>query len=214
MSFSRWLLFASFLLTCTNSYGQNNALIADTVTLNHQKLLRTSADGKFSYLTTLTGDTVLKNPGYYSDVKFIDINEDGYRDIRAFVFSNTPNQCDNFLFDKNKKTFRQIEDCDLDIQLIKGTPYYFSYNRTGCSDMNWESYLGRIENFRLVQVGHIDGTGCEGEEQRWIEIYKLHPSSETETLVKKLPYDKYISGNTDKWTFIKTYWSKNWRLFK
>ncbi len=220
MRFMRALIFIPFLFfytVCKSQSGETQKLSKDTLLLNHQKFIRTFKDKKFQSLTTLRGDTVLKNGEYYSEVKFIDINADGYKDIRAFVFSNTPNECENYLYDKEKKSFRLIEDCELDIQIIKGTPYYYSYNRAGCADMNWESNLSKIENYKLVSLGYIYGKGCDfevKENPQIIEIYKIqNTDKDQKVLIKKLPYLKYIPKFDDKWSFIKEYWTKNYRKF-
>jgi hypothetical protein len=218
--FMRALISIFLLLPCTVCKSQSAKTLKqtkDTLILNHQKFVRTFKDKKLQSLTTLSGDAVLKNGDYYSNVEFVDINADGYKDIRAFVFSNTPNQCENYLYDKVNKTFRQIEACNLDIQLIKGTKFYYSYNRAGCADMNWESYLSKIENFKLVSLGYIYGQGCDfqiKENPQEIKIYKItNPDKEEKVLFKKLPYRQYIPKFEDKWDFIENYWKKNWQTF-
>ena len=216
----RALIFILLLLlsaVCKSQGDKTLKQTKDTLILNHQKFIRTLKDKKLQSLTTLSGDTVLKDGDYYSDVKFVDINADGYKDIRAFVFSNTPNQCENYLYDKRKRGFILLEDCDLDIQLLKGTKYYYSYNRAGCADMNWESYLSKIENYKLVSLGYINGQGCDfqvKENPQVIEIFKISNTDiDQKKLVKKLPYLKYIPKFEDKWDFIKNYWKMNWRTF-
>ena len=110
-----------FLYTVCKSQGDKTQKQSkDTLILNHQKLIQTFKDKKLQSLITLLGDTVLKNGDQYSDIKFLDINDDGYMDIRTFVFSNTPNQCENYLYDKENKTFRLVEDCDLRHSANKG----------------------------------------------------------------------------------------------
>ena len=148
----------------------------DTITINNKYYIQTSKDDRFNCLLSMQGDTIIKSEDYYFEAKFLDIDEDGYKDIRVFAFSNTPNQCDNYLFDKTLKTFRLVENCDLDIQKIKGTDFYYSYNRAGCADMNWESYLSKVENYKLVDYGYIYGQGCDFEVKdnpQVIEIYKI-----------------------------------------
>jgi hypothetical protein len=216
----RALNFIPLLLLCTVCKAQSDKTLKqtkDTLILNHQKFVRTLKDKKLQSLTTLSGDTVLRNGVYYSNIEFVDINADGYKDIRAFVLSNTPNQCENYLYDKANKTFRQIEACDLDIQIIKGTKFYYSYNRAGCADMNWESYLSKIENFKLISLGYIYGQGCDfqvKENPQEIIIYKItNPDKNEKVLFKKLLYRQYIPKFEDKWDFIENYWKKNWKTF-
>lgn len=205
--------------TKSNLQQQDTAGIQiDTLLINNQQYIQKLKDDKFNCLLSMKGDTIVKSEDYYFEVKFLDIDEDGYKDIRVFVVSNTPNQCDNYLFDKKLKTFKLIENCDLDIQKIKGTQFYYSYNRGGCSDMNWESHLSKIKNNELVNYGYIYGQGCDfkiKENPQSIEIYKIIDSQKDEKkLIKSLPYLKHIYKHVDKWDFIKRYWKQNFKTFE
>ena len=80
----------------------------DTIIINHHKFIQTLENEKFGCLVSIKGDTVIKYADYYHQIELFDINEDGYKDIRVFIFSNTPNQCDNYFFDKNISTFKKI----------------------------------------------------------------------------------------------------------
>jgi hypothetical protein len=143
-------------------------------------------------------------------MELMDINEDGATDIRIFIFSNTPNQCDNYLFDKQNGTFRLIENCHLDVRKITGTHLYYSYNAIGCADMNWESYLSTIEGFELTHKGLISGEGCDDVKR--IKIYRFAGGEQRQ--VAELPYTKYIPENDDKWSFIERYWAENHPRFE
>ena len=146
-----------------NQHQDSVDIQIDTIKINDQKFIQTLKDSNFNCLLSLEGDTIVKSEDYYFKAEYLDIDKDGYKDIRVFAFSNTPNQCDNYLFDKTLKTFKLIENCDLDIQKIKGTDFFYSYNRVGCADMNWESHLSKIENCKLVDYGYIYGQGCDFE---------------------------------------------------
>jgi hypothetical protein len=186
----------------------------DTLIINNLRFIQTLLDNKFNCLISSTGDTIVKAENYYFEAQFLDINEDGYKDIRVSFFSSNPSQSDNYLFDKELNTFKQIENCELHIQKIKDTKFYYSYSRTGCSDMNWESYLSKIENYKLVNYGYIHGQGCDFEVKdnpQVIEIYKITDSGEK--LESKLPYLKYIHTFDDKWDFIEKYWRQNYKTF-
>jgi hypothetical protein len=202
----------------TNIHKKETTIIdIDTLQINGFQFIQTLNDDKFNCLVTIKGDTIIKAEDYYYQAKFLDINEDGYKDIRVFTFSNTPNECENYLFDKRLKTFKQIENCDLDIQKIKETDFYYSYNRAGCSDMVWESHLSKIENYKLINYGFINGKGCDfeiKENPQVIEIYKVINSENDEMkLLASLPYLKYIPKNGDKWDFIEKYWKQNYKIF-
>lgn len=189
----------------------------DTLQINNQQFIQTLKDNKFNSLLSMKGDTIVKSEDYYFEAKYLDIDEDGYKDIRVFAFSNTPNQCDNYLFDNTTNTFKYIENCDLDIKKLNGTDFYYSYNRTGCADLNWESHLSKIENNKLVDYGYINGRGCDFEikdNPQVIEIYKVINSDKDEKkLIKSLPYVKHIPKPDDKLTFIENYWKQNFKMF-
>lgn len=213
-----------FLIACNTKQqnkitdNPNSTLVniqIDSVKINNYTFIKALKNERFYCLMSNKGDTIIKPTNFYFKAEFLDINQDGYKDIRIYVFSNTPNQCENYLFDRKLNTFRLLENCDLDIEKIRGGKYYYSYNRTGCSDMNWESYLSEIKDYKLVNIGYINGLGCDADIQnnpQTIEIYKIIKNEKT--IIKKLPYMTYLTENKSKWEFIKTYWTENTTMFE
>lgn len=190
----------------------------DTILINNIKYIQTIIkEDQFACLTSLNGDTIIPFADFYFKIKLLDINKDGYKDIRVLIFSNAPNQCDNYLYDKNSKNYRIIEDCSINIEKIKGTDYYYSICKAGCAAMDWDSYLSKIENYKQTNYGYIYIQGCDfeiKENLQVIEIYKVTNSeNDTKILIKKLPFKKYISNHSD-WDFIKRYWKRNYRNFE
>ncbi len=189
----------------------------DTLKINNQKFIQTLNDGEFNCLLSMQGDTIVKSEDYYSTAEFLDIDEDGYKDFRVYIRTNTPNQCDNYLFNKQLKTFQPIWNCDLDIQKLKGTPFYYSYNSSGCADLNWESHLSKIEAYDLVEYGYMNAKGCDFEVEKnpqVIEIYKInHSGKSAKKLIARLAYLKYIPKNSDKTAFYENYWKKHFKTF-
>lgn len=199
--------------------GYDSAQIhTDTAILNALPFIMQSKGGRFYCLLSPKGDTIIKAEEFYHQFHVGDIDQNGFMDLRVFIVSNTPNQCDSYLFDPELNTFRKIEYCDLDIKKIEGTSCYFSYNRAGCADQDWESHLSKIENYRLVDLGYIHGQGCDFEIEKnpqTIEIFKFDsPKSEAKTKIATLAYKEHIKKFEDKWTFIEKYWSKNYRKFE
>jgi hypothetical protein len=216
-----FFIFFTFYSTAlkSNVHLQNTSQIqVDTLVINSQYYIQILKDNRFNCLLSIKGDTIVKSEDYYFKVEFLDINEDGYKDIRVFVISNTPNQCDNYLFDLNLKIFKVIHDCLLDLKKIKGTDFFYTYNRAGCSDSNWESYLGKIENYKFINYGYIYGQGCDYETKdnlQVINIYEVDNSfNDEKKLIKKLPYQKYIKQFDEKWDFIVNYWTNNYKIFE
>jgi hypothetical protein len=154
--------------------------------------------------------------GGLSNLEFIDFNNDNNKDILVSYIANNPTSY-LYLFDPANNKFRFLENFmpfSDGTQLKKFPEFYFSYQRAGCADLNWVSALFKIENFKVIQLGYIDGKGCEDEEQV-IEIYKsIDNTEENKTLVEKLPYSKNIPKFEDKWDFIEKYWNKNYSKFK
>lgn len=215
MKMNTWVLIGILFIIFFNSDAKDSDLKKITFTLNGQKLIKILQNGKFIALTSISGDTIVKSQRNYERLRILDINGDGKKDIRVYIISNTPNQCDNYLFNRAKRKFKLLENCNLDIKLVKGTKLFYSYNRAGCADYNWQSHLSKIVNFKLIQIGCIYGNGCESStNQQVIEIYKINPNNQLKTLIEKLPYLKNIPVFGEKWSFIEKYWSKNYLKFK
>jgi hypothetical protein len=84
--------------------------------------------------------------------------------------------------------------------------------------MKWVSDLFRINDFKIIQPGHIDGQGCDfevKENPQVVKIYKATNNNEEKSkLIEKLPYLKFIPEFGDKWDFIEKYWNKNYAKFE
>jgi len=151
--------------------------------------------------------------------EFIDFNKDGSSDI-MFTYIGNNSSYELYLFDNTANEFKILEGLDKfaeAIQLKKNSKYYYTYQRAGCADMNWISDLFYIDNFKIIQVGHIFGQGCDFEikdNSQVIEIYKvLENSEENKKLIIKLPYLKNIPKFDYKWNFIEEYWNNNYDKF-
>jgi hypothetical protein len=182
----------------------------DTLVQNGVSLVRIRKGNQVRGLFTMSGDTILKEADYYDSISFPDVDEDGYKDIRVIVFSNTPNQSENYFFDKQSGRFKRIENSDLDIKKVEGVNLFYSYNSTGCADMNWESHLSKIENWKEVNIGRINAKGC-GDKEDGIYIYKVQDRKEK--IFEKSRIDSVLKESKGKWAFIKKYWAKNYKKF-
>ena len=160
------LLFVFFVACTSNTEQQTNEashietnhlsdtanllLHRDTLLQNGVPLVQFGIADRPQCLLTLSGDTIVKQADYYHSITFPDINEDGYTDIRVLIVSNTPNQCANYVFDKVSGRYRWIENADLDIEKLKGTDLYFSYNRAGCADLLIPSIISTLFSYVLL----------------------------------------------------------------
>jgi hypothetical protein len=113
------------------------------------------------------------------------------------------------------RKFREVEnfrDFPAPVQ-IQGTKFYYSYHKSGCADMNWDSDLFYIENFKAIRIGNIAGRQCgnrDGEKEA-VYIYKVRGGNEK--LFKKFPIDIIANFKDYKWGFIREYGAKNYKKF-
>lgn len=90
---------------------------------------------------------------------------------------------------------------------IGNTQYYYSYHRSGCADMNWDSY---INNYKKVKIGNISGQECDGTgTKNGPYINKIMGEKRKE--LAKLPIHTIKQYKEYKWGFIKLYWYKNYK---
>lgn len=151
--------------------------------------------------------------------EFTDFNKDGNTDI-MFTYIGNNSSYELYLFDNKANEFKILEGFDRfgeAIQLKSNPKYYYTYQRAGCSDIDWVSDLFYIDNFKTIQVGYIYGQGCDfevKENPQVILIYKvLANSEENKQLINELPYIKNIPKFGDKWSFIEKYWNNNYEKF-
>jgi hypothetical protein len=149
-----------------------------------------------------------------ADIEFPDIDTDGYSDVLLSYLGNNASHL-LYLFDPKTNQFREISDYERypdAVRLKSNSRYFYSYHRAGCADMNWVSDLFTIANFKIVQLGHIYGDGCE---EQIIDVYKTIDNDEQKRkLIAKLSYSKYITDFADKWHFLEKYWNTNYQKFQ
>jgi hypothetical protein len=152
-------------------------------------------------------DTIYKHFDYIDEYEILDFNEDGFKDLRLDYITNTPDVVDIVLFDSNSKRFEIVKDLGYYPSpfKIKNSNYYYSYHRAGCADLNWESDLFYIKDYRCIKIGNISGRGCGYEKRNGIFINKIVGKKTVE-----INWIKRDSGYyEDKWEFIENYWTKN-----
>ncbi|UTA66871.1 hypothetical protein [Emticicia sp. 21SJ11W-3] len=184
-------------------------LTLDTLIVNQEPLIKFSEDNEFRCLLRADGDTIVKFNDYYNSIRFLDINQDGYSDIRVFVNSNSPNQCINYFFDNQSNGYKEITNSYLDIELIRDSNLFYSYNSTGCGDMNWVSHISKIENFEETNIGSIEVNACGNKDEK-INIYKLNNSNKVR--IDSNPIT--VLEKQNKFDFIREYWRRNYALFQ
>ncbi len=159
-------------------------------------------------------DTVFADNELYPAFEFEDFDKDGYDDIIVHYMSNTPSVQDLILFDVTSISFRRVENFSSYPEPIKilNTKYYYSYHRSGCADMNWDSDLFYIKDFKTVRIGNISGRQCNDRDVKdGIYIHKVQ--GDKETIYTSLPIEILGNYKDYKWGFIKEYWTLNYTKF-
>ena len=185
----------------------------NTVTIANKKYIGFLKEQSF-FLLNSKGDTLLKKEDYYSMSEFKDFNKDGYKDVILHYSSNAAMVLDLFFYIPSTGKFKEVKDFRKfpAPESIKGTKYYYSYHKSGCADMNWDSDLFYIKNFKAIRIGNIAGRQCNNTNVKdAVYIHKIRNAKES--LFKTASIDTIWKYNDFKWGFIKEYWSKNYKLF-
>jgi hypothetical protein len=204
----------SFILNCQETRIDSTILNMDTTTIDgiHYKAIFKTDD--YFYILDSKENIVFKSNKYYRFFEFIDFNNDGRKDLIFSYIGNNPIQ-DLIMYDVKYKEFTPVKDFSNYPEpiKIKETKYYYSYHRSGCADMNWDSDLFYISDFKAIQLGSLSGRECNNEEQKdGIYIYKI--KGDKKTLYKTLNIATIHKFKDDKWGFIKDFWTNNYMNFE
>lgn len=198
--------------------GETYPLLIDTLKINSQKFIvvqnhpRDKRQMNLSIVNS-NNDTIYTHDTYATNgFKFEDFDNNGILDIRLYQVTNVGGISELVFYDTKSKKFKAVEDFYSfpEPTKIKNTKYWFSYHPSGCGDVNWGSELFKIENFKAIKIGEIEGIGCENEKENGIFIYTIKGTSR-----KRIYFEKREPGYyNDKWDFIEKYWNKNYQKFE
>lgn len=151
---------------------------------------------------------------YSPSQQFVDFNGDGYKDILIDYMTNIPGISDLLLYDKGIKSFKKVVDFQ-DFPAAKrigDTDYYYSYHRSGCADLDWDSDLFYIKDDQTIGIGNISGRQC-GDTGLKDGIYIFKTVADVKTQIDHLPINTIKEYKDFKWGFIEQYWKKNYKRF-
>mgnify|MGYP006194235081 FL=1 len=196
---------------------ENYQLLVDTLTINEEKFIVIQNDPRDEermdlFILNSKRDTIYIHDGFASNgFEFEDFDKNGVLDIRLNHITNVGGISELIFYDKNNKKFKPVKDFEnypSPIK-IKSSEYYYSYERAGCADYNWESNLFYISDYKCVKIGNIIGKGCGYEKRNGIFINKIINDKEVE--IKWIKRDE--GYYEDKWEFIENYWTRNYLKF-
>ena len=194
------------------SISEQNPIICKEQSKNGIEFKTCLKDYDFFELKSLDGKTMYRNDNNPSEFVFTDFNEDGFLDIELHFMTNVPDVNEILIFNPELKKFIEIENFSsfpASIK-IKNTKYYYSYQRSGCADSNWDSDLYFLKENKAVRIGNIHAIECENEDDKGIYIYKVN--GENERQIKLIPIENKDFEN--KWEFIEKYWTENYQKFE
>jgi hypothetical protein len=233
------LLFGLLIISCNHESSKNNKfsqsdsipniasekdqlkdslLLVDTLTIegNNFIVFQSYPGRDTSCNLTITDskkDTVYVHPNYATNgFELEDFDNNGILDIRMYQLSNIGGISELIMFNKATKTFQEVKNFSdfADPKKIKNSAYWYSYQRAGCADVNWESKLFTIVGFKAIEVGEINGLFCEIEPQKGIFIYKITGKQRKLIHTEKSWPKKY----NDRWAYMDDYWTKNYKNFE
>jgi hypothetical protein len=158
-------------------------------------------------------DTVYIHRNYATNgFELEDFDNDGILDIRLYQLSNIGGISELIMFNKTSKSFQEILNFTdfADPKKIDNSVFWYSYQRAGCADVNWESKLFKIVDFRAIEVGEINGIFCEHEPNKGIFIYRTLGKQKTQIHSE----NKWPEKFRDRWVYIEDYWTKNYKKFE
>ncbi|MDB5260371.1 MAG: hypothetical protein JWN37_602 [Candidatus Nomurabacteria bacterium] len=142
---------------------------------NYSVELRQKPQGN-GYLTSfyiLREDTViLKKSDYYpDDIKLNDINGDGNIDIVVSWSSTATNEA--YVYNAKSKSFDAVVGFSDYANAIRvgSSNYFYSYERAGCADDDWKSYLFTVEGNNIIKIAEMDGKLCKDNTPKGIYVY-------------------------------------------
>ena len=209
-----------FLTVALAVTAQKNKSSPDDTT-SHSVKTETIKGKKYTGFLNLSGFYLLDNqnkivifqPGDYFTWELKDFDGDGNKDLFLDKGGNTPERYNLLLF---VSANRYIEIAGFDLfpapTQIERTKYFYSYHKSGCADLNWDSDLFYIQNFKAVRIGNISGRECENSGVK-DGVYINKVRREKKTLVETLSASTLAKYKDYKWGFIKDYWTKNYKQF-
>lgn len=205
---------SNIILTNAIKIEKDTILYSDTTKILDQTYIANYLNNDVFFVRNQNGDTLFSDTELCPQFEFEDFDKDGYEDIRFHYLSNTPSVQDLILFDFKSKLFKKVENFSNypAPEKIGNTKYYYSYHRSGCADMNWDSDLFYIDNFKIIRIGNISGRECNDRDVK-DGIYINKVKGETETLYRTLSIETIGKYEDYKWGFIKVYWTKNYSKF-
>jgi hypothetical protein len=168
-------------------------------------------------LVVQRNDTVFRFHGPTNGLTVRDLDEDGNDDIILHHVTNVPGIEEVVRYSSQRGRFVEVVGFTSfpASEQIEGTGLFYSYHRSGCADLNWDSDLFYLQDTAAVRIGNMHGEGCEDVSVPMIRVSKFPDAlvPERSVQVDSMTFDPTCSGSQSKWGIIEEYWTSNWRTF-
>ena len=157
-----------------------------------------SIDIKLYHIKNNTLTTIYKKRMKYMGnyhYQFHDLNNDGYKELIVSFMANKSVDF-YFIYDNSIKSFRQINHTFKynELTSLESANYLYSYRSCGGADFYWNSYLVKIENFKIKEYAKLYNNDTE-----ILFILK-------NKIIKKLPLNETLDKYSSKFEFINKFW--------
>src|SRR5690554_5392731 len=106
----------------------------DTIKINSQSLIR--AKSKFETKGLMQPNrTKIFEGEHYVDCEYLDFNDDGYEDIRAYSVKDSIGNVESFIYDDKNDNFKKVTNVSSKFEHIKEN-FYYTYSVLGCESSN------------------------------------------------------------------------------
>lgn len=158
-------------------------------------------------------DTVIEYIG--TDYEFKDFNDDGNFEF-SIAFGGNNIRYSRYLYDTTINIYKYIEGLEYYsfMQRVNDSNHflYYTLDRVGCADKDWESDLLEIRNGKVLVYGRMFGNGCLDYESNEIEISKVIDSDQLYSM-RKITYSEALQHHSSIPDFVGKYWNEKHSQF-
>ena len=182
----------------------------DTIKINNQSLIRAKSKFETKGLMHLNRTKIFEGE-HFVYCEYLDFNDDGYEDIRAYSVKDSIGRVESFMYDDKTYNFKKVTNVNSKFEHIKEN-FYYTYSVLGCENWKWESTLIIINDFKAKRLMRIVVDDCN-DEKEGVFVYNF--VNDKEKLKSILPFtNELIQEANTRFEFLEIYWSENYNAEK
>ena len=199
-------IIALIAISCSKkenfSFSNKNWKV-DTIEVNGLKVIRGKSNLETKALMFKDGNILFSGENYVA-CQYLDINNDGFEDIRVYNTKKNIGPCITYLFDVENQSFEEIENINVEFEKLQDN-FYYSNDKLGCEGWIWQSLFFQIDNFKAEKIARLFVDTCDKKEDG-VYVYKYEQSKEVLDTV--IPFSsKLVQESGLRSDFIRQYWN-------